>query len=65
MKTKYAIKVMLAVDDWVYVTKDSKGNPYNLQPLLFDSRQIAEDWANETGWKLYKVVRYRKGIKNA
>ena len=62
--TQYAIKVMLSVDDWIYVTEDCKGNPWNLQPRLFSSRKIAEDWAEQVGWKMYKVVRYRKDKKD-
>lgn len=58
--TQYAIKVMLSVDDWIYVTEDCKGNPWNLRPRLFNSREAAEEWAETIGWKIYKVVRYRK-----
>jgi len=58
--TQYAIKVMLSVDDWIYVTEDCKGNPWNLQPRLFKSRKDAEKFVANVGWTVYKVVRYRK-----
>ena len=58
--TQYAIKVMLSVDDWIYVTEDCKGNPWNLQPRLFKSREDAEKFVADVGWTVYKVVRYRK-----
>lgn len=63
--TQYAIKVMLCVDDWIYVTEDCKGNPFNLQPRLFNSREQAETWAKDVGWTIYRVVRYRKDKRNA
>lgn len=63
--TPYAIKVMLEVDDWIYVTEDCKGDPWNLQPCLFKSREDAQFWAERVGWNNYKVVRYRKENDNA
>ena len=65
MKTQYAIKVMLSVDDWIYVTEDCKGNPWNLRVRTFSSREAAKDWAEQVGWNVYKIVRYRKESNNA
>lgn len=46
---KYAVKVQLAVDDWIYVTEDTGQCSFDLCPVLFDSREAAEQFAD--GWK--------------
>lgn len=60
MKTKYAVKVMLSKDDWIYVTEPD-GTMFEVRPVLFNSRQQAEEhadiWGNK---KVAKVVRYRE-----
>jgi len=56
MKTKYAIKVMLSADDWIYVT-EPEGSMFELKPILFNSRQEAEEHA--AMWGVSKVVRWR------
>lgn len=59
---KYAVKIMLAVDDWIYITEDTGGNCWDLQPVLFDSRKEAEKYADV--WRIkdrrrtVKVVEY-------
>lgn len=47
---KYAVKVQLAVDDWIYITEDRGQCDFDLRPVLFDSREAAEQFAN--GWRL-------------
>lgn len=47
---KYAVKVQLAVDDWIYVTEDRGQCDFDLRPVLFDSREAAEQFAD--GWRL-------------
>lgn len=47
---KYAVKVQLAVDDWIYVTEDRGQCEFDLRPVLFDSREAAEQFAD--GWRL-------------
>ena len=61
-KTQYAVKVMLAVDDWIYVTEDTGKCDFDLKPVLFDTQDEAEDFAS--AWRLtgseknVKVVEY-------
>lgn len=63
MKTRYAIKVALAADDWIYVTKKDDTIMFGMRPLLFKTREEAEIHADS--WRLdgkgdyVKVVRYR------
>ena len=57
MKTKYAIKVMLSADDWIYLTEPD-GSMFEVRPVLFNSRQEAEEHA--AIWGVSKVVRYRE-----
>lgn len=63
MKTKYAIKVMLSKDDWIYVTEPDR-TMFEVRPMLFKTRDAAEDFADswrQKGKEAYiKVVRYRK-----
>lgn len=58
VKTKYAIKVCLGGMDWLYVTEDAPYTMFELQPMLFNTRQEAEEHAKI--WNKSKVVRYRK-----
>lgn len=58
MKTKYAIKVMLSKDDWIYLTEPSESTMFEVKPVLFNSRQEAEEHAKI--WGVHKVVRYRE-----
>ena len=54
---------MLSKDDWIYVTKPD-GNMFEVKPVLFNSRQEAEEFAQT--WRIagkeafVKVVRYRE-----
>lgn len=51
---------MLSKDDWIYVTEPD-GTIFEVRPVLFNSRQQAEEhadiWGNK---KVAKVVRYRE-----
>lgn len=42
---KFAVKVMLSVDDWIYITEDTHGKCWDLKPVLFDTRAEAEEYA--------------------
>lgn len=63
MKTKYGIKVMLAKDDWIWVTEKDDSSMFGLRPMLYKSREEAEKFADE--WRIkgreayVKVTRYR------
>ena len=58
---KYAIKVNLAVDDWIYVTEYTR-HCMDLVPMIFDDIESAENFA--ITWRLegkadnVKVVEY-------
>lgn len=60
---KYAIKVMLSKDDWVYVTQDHGFCDWNLKPKLFSTIDEAEAFANSWRQKgkeeFVKVVEYK------
>ena len=56
MKPKYAVKVPMSVEDYIYVTE---GKFYDTRPVLFTSRQEAEEHAEIWG-PFAKVVRYRE-----
>lgn len=56
MKPRYGIKVPLAVDDYIWVTKDSN-NKLGLEPLLFNTYSEAEEHAEIWG-SMAKVVEY-------
>ena len=60
MKTKYAIKLMLSADDWIYVTEDKEAPMFHIHPMLFDSRQAAEKHAEIWNKRFTKVVRWRE-----
>jgi hypothetical protein len=53
---------MLTVDDWIYVTKDTGGNCWDLQPETFDDVKDAEQFA-EMWRKKYKDNRYVKVVE--
>ena len=42
---KYAIKLMLSKDDWIYVTEDTGGNCWDLTVRTFDDIKDAERFA--------------------
>ena len=46
---KWAIKIMLAADDWIYVT-ESDGTMFEVRPVLFDSFEDADKAA--TIWRI-------------
>ena len=58
---KYAIKVNLAIDDWIYVTEYTR-DCMDLVPMIFDDIESAENFA--ITWRLegkadnVKVVEY-------
>jgi hypothetical protein len=58
--SKYAVKVMLSKDDWIYVTEPD-GTMFEVRPILFNTRELAEEhariWGNED---VARVVRWRK-----
>ena len=62
MKTQYAIKVMLAADDWIYLTEPT-GTMFEVRPVLYKSRneaeEFAESWRKKGKESCVKVVRYR------
>lgn len=53
---KYAVRVMFAKDDWLYVTE---GDAFSTRPVLFNNLQDAEEhrkiWGNN---EVAKVVEY-------
>mgnify|MGYP007047704071 CR=1 FL=1 len=59
---KYAVKINLAVDDWIYVTQDNKGNCWDLTPVTFLDISEAEDFA-EIWRKRYRDNRYIKVVE--
>lgn len=59
---KYAVKIQLAVDDWIYVTENNGGNCWDLTPVLFNDIQEAERFA-EIWRKKYKDNRYVKVVE--
>lgn len=59
---KYAVKIMLSADDWIFVTEDTHGKCWDLTPVLFDDIQEAERFANI--WrKKYNDNRYVKVVE--
>jgi hypothetical protein len=45
-KNKWAVMVCLdGKDDWIFVTEDSKGNCWDLHPVLFDDLTEALEYA--------------------
>ena len=57
---KYAIKLMLAKDDWIYLTEDT-GRCNLLVPVLYDSANKANKaskiWSKQRGGTV-KVIEY-------
>ena len=53
---------MLSADDWIFVTKDTGGNCWDLQPETFTDKKDAERFA-ELWRKKYKDNRYVKVVK--
>lgn len=41
-KTKYGIKVPLAVDDYIWVTEDTGRCDFDLRPVLYNTRDEAK-----------------------
>ena len=60
----YAVKIRLAEDDWIFVTKDTGGNCWDLTPETFADIKDAERFA-ETWRKRYKDNRYVKVVEYA
>jgi len=59
---KYAIKIHLAADDWVYMT-DPEDVVFELSPVLYDSKQDAQkaaiDWSTKyNNDNFIRVVKY-------
>jgi len=59
MKTKYAVKVMLSKDDWIYIT-EPEGTMFEVRPILFNTRELAEEHAKIWDKDASKVVRWRE-----
>ena len=59
---KYAVKVKLSEDDWIFMTKDTGGNCWDLQPELFETPDEATVFASNLGLKNTVVVRYQKDL---
>ena len=64
---KWAIMVCLdGKDDWIFVTEDSKGNCWDLRPVLFDDINVALEYAKT--WTVpdkehnVKVVSYDEAV---
>lgn len=60
---KYAVKIRLAVDDWIYITKDTGGHCWDLVAETFDTKdkaeEFAENWRKTSGdTRFVKVVEY-------
>ena len=59
---KYAIRIQLAADDWIFVTEE-QGTMFELQPMLYDTEQeaweAAEIWLKKEKRKDFvQVVEY-------
>ena len=58
---KYAIRIMLGADDWIYMTVDT-GNCFDLVPMLFDTQDEAEEaakiWHKQGRKPITEVVEY-------
>ena len=58
----YAVKVMLAQDDWIYITRNDSKHCWDLKPELFANKKLAYGFAIQ--WRLkgkgqqVKVVKY-------
>lgn len=58
---KYAVKIMLAADDWIYITEDTHGKCWDLKPVLFETQEQAEDFAKS--WRKRGKERYVKVVE--
>ena len=62
--SKWAIMICLnrEEDDWIFVTEDSKGNCWDLRPVLFDdindALEFAATWALPGKEENVQVVNY-------
>lgn len=56
-KTKYGIKVPLAVDDYIWVTEDTGRCDFDLRPVLYNTRNEAKKAAKIWG-SLARVEAY-------
>jgi len=59
---KYAIKIQLAADDWIFIT-EKQGTMFELQPVLYNTEQeaweAAEIWLKKEKRKDFvQVVEY-------
>ena len=54
---KYAIKIMLAADDWIYVSEPT-GTMFEVRPLLFDTLDAAREHS-----KIWMKKGYEDGVK--
>jgi hypothetical protein len=59
---KYAIKIQLAADDWIFVT-EPMGSMFEMYPMLYDTeqeaREAAEIWLKESKSENFvQVVEY-------
>jgi hypothetical protein len=55
---KYAVKLELAEDDWIYITEDDSDNCWELVVKTFDNANDAEQFASIWKQKNTKVVEY-------
>ena len=66
--SKWAIMICLdkATDDWIFVTEDSKGNCWDLRPVLFDdindALEYAKSWTITGKEENVQVVNYDKQV---
>jgi hypothetical protein len=58
---KYAVKIMLAADDWIYITKDTRGKCWDLVPETFDTVEEAEEFAST--WRRVGKERFVKVVE--
>ena len=62
---EYAVKIRLALEDWIYITKDTRSNCWELVPETFPTEEEAETfaelWRKTSGdTRFVKVVEYKK-----
>ena len=55
---KYAVKLELSEDDWIYITEDNSNNCWELTVKTFDNAKDAEQFASIWKQKNTKVVEY-------
>ena len=64
---QWAVMVCLdGKEDWIFVTEDSKGNCWDLRPVLFDdindALEFANSWAIPGKEQNVKVINYEEEI---